>query len=175
MEAIPAYGTVVALSIRSSNFGWARQAVFQKIASGRPKFGSEREVRSSPWGFSALTASRLDAPRVPKNPKGKRFSWPHRRAAHTGHTHRDERPGGPRGAGSPAPSPCCHSVAARSGPLQGQAVEALLRARQQGAVSGAERRALCGDERRSGCCKQVGGWVSARMSERASAMNAYKQ
>jgi hypothetical protein len=105
------YGTVVAISIRSSNFGWARpnrvvsQAVFQKIATGHPKFGSEREVRSSPWEFSALTASRLDAPRVPKNPKGKQFSWPHRRAAHTGHTHRDERPGGPRGAGSPAPSP----------------------------------------------------------------------
>ncbi len=31
------------------------------------KFGAEREVRSSPWGFSALTASRLDAPRVPEN------------------------------------------------------------------------------------------------------------
>ncbi len=60
---------------------------------------------ASPWEFSALTASRLDDPRMQKNPKGKRFSWPHTRAAHTGHTHRDERPGGPRGAGSPAPSP----------------------------------------------------------------------
>ncbi len=101
----------MAISIRSSNFGWARpnrvlsQAAFQEYAAGHPKFGSEREVRSSPWKFSALTVSRLDAPRVPKNPKGKRFSWPHRRAAHTGHTHRDERSGGPRGAGSPAPSP----------------------------------------------------------------------
>ncbi len=86
------------ISIRSSNFGWARpnrvvsQAVFQKIAAGHPKFGSEREVRSSPWEFSALIASRLDAPLVPKNPKGKRFSWPHRRAAHTGHTHRPAVP-----------------------------------------------------------------------------------
>ncbi len=103
--------TVVAISIRSSNFGWARpnrvvsQAVFQKIAAGHPKSGSEREVRSSPWEFSALTASRLDAPRVPKNSKGKRFSWPHRRAAHTGHTHRDERPGGPRGPAVPPPAP----------------------------------------------------------------------
>jgi hypothetical protein len=49
--------TVVAISIRSSNFGWARpnrvvsQAVFQKIAAGHPMFGSEREVRASTWGF----------------------------------------------------------------------------------------------------------------------------
>jgi hypothetical protein len=98
----------VAISIRSSNFGWARpnrvvsQAAFQKIAAGHPKFGSER---SSPWEFSALTASRLDAPRVPKNPKGKRFSWPHRRAAHTGHTHRMSDPGGPAGPAVPPPAP----------------------------------------------------------------------
>ncbi len=65
--------TVVAISIRSSNFGWARpnrvvsQAVFQKIAAGHPKFGSEREVRASTWGF-ALIASRLDAPRDQKKP-----------------------------------------------------------------------------------------------------------
>ncbi len=103
--------TVVAISIRSSNFGWARphrvvsQAVFKKNASGRPKFGSEREVRSSPWGFSALTASRLDAPRVLKNPKGKRFSWPHRRpltlATHTAMSD----PGGPAGPAVPPPAP----------------------------------------------------------------------
>jgi hypothetical protein len=56
--------------------------VFQKFATGHPKFGAEREVRASPWGL-ALTVSRLDAPRVPqksllqkKNPKkvlGKKF------------------------------------------------------------------------------------------------------
>jgi hypothetical protein len=39
--------------------------VFQKFEAGHPKFGAEREVRASPWGF-ALIASRLDAPRVPK-------------------------------------------------------------------------------------------------------------
>jgi hypothetical protein len=63
--------TVVAISIRTSNFGWAHpnrvvsQAVFQKFAAGHPKFGADREVRASPWGF-ALIASRLDAPRFPK-------------------------------------------------------------------------------------------------------------
>jgi hypothetical protein len=57
--------------------------VFQKVAGGHPKFGAEREVRSS---SSALTASRLGAPRVPK--KNKRLTiflaaqtgrtdWPH--------------------------------------------------------------------------------------------------
>jgi hypothetical protein len=34
---------------------------------------------------------------------------------------KNERPGGPR---SPAPSPCCHSVAAKSGPLEGGPQEA---------------------------------------------------
>jgi hypothetical protein len=66
--------TVVAISIRSSNFGWTHpnrvvsQAVFQKVAAGHPKFGAEREVRSSTWESSALIASRLDAPRIPNNP-----------------------------------------------------------------------------------------------------------
>jgi hypothetical protein len=52
--------------------GWAHpnrvldQAVLQKFAAGHPKFGAEREVRASPWGF-ALIASRLDALRVPEN------------------------------------------------------------------------------------------------------------
>jgi hypothetical protein len=41
--------------------------VFQKIAAGHPKFGSEREVRASTWGF-ALIALRLDAPRDQKKP-----------------------------------------------------------------------------------------------------------
>jgi hypothetical protein len=40
--------------------------VFQKVAAGHPKFGAEREVRSSTWESSAFIASRLDAPRVPK-------------------------------------------------------------------------------------------------------------
>ncbi len=63
--------TVVTISIRTSNFGWAHpnrvvsQAVFKKFAARHPEFGAEREVRASPWGF-ALIASRLDAPRVPK-------------------------------------------------------------------------------------------------------------
>jgi hypothetical protein len=39
--------------------------VFQKIAAGHPKFGAEREVRASLWGFAHI-ASRLDAPRVSK-------------------------------------------------------------------------------------------------------------
>ncbi len=39
--------------------------MFQYIAVGHPKFGAEREVRASPWGF-ALIASRLDALRIPK-------------------------------------------------------------------------------------------------------------
>jgi hypothetical protein len=42
--------------------------VFQKVAAGHPKFGAEREVRSSTWESSALIASHLDAPRVPKKP-----------------------------------------------------------------------------------------------------------
>ncbi len=63
--------TVVAIRIRTTNFGWAHpnrvvsQAVFHKFAAGHPKFGAEREVRASPWRF-ALIASRLDAPRVSK-------------------------------------------------------------------------------------------------------------
>jgi hypothetical protein len=63
--------TVMAISIRTSNFGWAHpnrvvsQAVFQKKSAGHPKFGAEREVRASPWRF-ALILSRLDAPRFPK-------------------------------------------------------------------------------------------------------------
>jgi hypothetical protein len=63
--------TVTIIIIRTTNFGWAHpnrvlsQAVFQKFAAGHPKFGAEREVRASTWGL-ALTASRLDAPRVPK-------------------------------------------------------------------------------------------------------------
>ncbi len=61
--------TIVAISIRTSNFVWAHpsrvdsQAVFQKSAAGHPKFGAEREVRASPWEF-ALIAWRLDVPRV---------------------------------------------------------------------------------------------------------------
>jgi hypothetical protein len=72
----PAPNTVFAIIIRISNFGWAHpnrvlsQAVFQKVAAGHPKFGAEREVRSSTWESSALTALRLGAPRVPKKPKG---------------------------------------------------------------------------------------------------------
>jgi hypothetical protein len=68
--------TVVAIIIRISNFGWAHpnrvlsQAVFQKVAAGHPKFGAEREVRSSTWESSALTAPRLGAPRVPKKTEG---------------------------------------------------------------------------------------------------------
>jgi hypothetical protein len=84
--------TVVAIIIRISNFGWAHpnrvfsQAVFQKVAGGHPKFGAEREVRSSTWESSALTASRLGAPRVPKKTKRLtiflaaqtgRTDWPH--------------------------------------------------------------------------------------------------
>jgi hypothetical protein len=63
--------TVIVLSIRMANFGWAHpnrvlsQAVFQKFAAGHSKFEAEREVRASSWGFG-LIASRLDAPRVPK-------------------------------------------------------------------------------------------------------------
>ncbi len=139
------------LSIWMANFGWAHpnrvgsQAVFQKFAGGHPKLRAKRKLRSSTWESSALTASRLGAPRVQKKTRRLTIFL----GAQTGHTHRNEQPGGPRGAGNPAPSPCCHSVAARSGPLQGQAVEALLR----GAVSGAERHALCEDQRRSGCRK----------------------
>jgi hypothetical protein len=72
--------TVVAISIRTSNFGWAHpnrvlsQAVFQKFAAGHPKLRAEREVRASPWGF-ALIASRLDAPRVPKKIPSKNNSF----------------------------------------------------------------------------------------------------
>jgi hypothetical protein len=39
--------------------------VFQKFAAGHPEFGAEREVRASSWEL-ALTASRLNAPRVRK-------------------------------------------------------------------------------------------------------------
>ncbi len=41
--------------------------MFQEIAARHPKFGVERELRASTWGF-ALIASRLDAPRVQKKP-----------------------------------------------------------------------------------------------------------
>ncbi len=57
------------INIRMANFGWAHpnrvasQAVFKNIAAGHLKFGAEREVCASPWGF-ALTVSRLDAPRI---------------------------------------------------------------------------------------------------------------
>jgi hypothetical protein len=60
--------------IRMADFGWARpnravsRAVYRKFAAGHLKLGAEREVRSSPWGFSALTASRLNALRVQKKP-----------------------------------------------------------------------------------------------------------
>jgi hypothetical protein len=37
--------------------------VFRKNAAGHPKFGVERKLRASTWGF-ALIASRLDAPRI---------------------------------------------------------------------------------------------------------------
>ncbi len=46
----------MAISIRTSNFGWAHpnrvvsQAVFQKFAAGHPKFGAEREVRAPTLG-----------------------------------------------------------------------------------------------------------------------------
>jgi hypothetical protein len=80
-------------------------------------------------GINALTASRLDALRVKKQKADDfpgRTDWPHTLAKHTAMS---ERPGGPGGAGSPTPSPCCHSVAERSGPLQAShAVEALVRA-----------------------------------------------
>jgi hypothetical protein len=46
--------------------------VFQKVAAGHPKFGAEREVRSSTWESSALTASRLGALRVPKKRRRKK-------------------------------------------------------------------------------------------------------
>jgi hypothetical protein len=61
----------VAIRIMTYNFGWAQpnrvvsQAVCQNFAAGHPKFGAEREVRASPWGF-ALIAPRLDALRIPK-------------------------------------------------------------------------------------------------------------
>jgi hypothetical protein len=64
--------TGVAISIRTSNFGWAHpnrvvsQGVKQKIAAGHPKLGVEREVRASPWGFALIelvskTGGRLEA------------------------------------------------------------------------------------------------------------------
>jgi hypothetical protein len=71
--------TVTIISIRTTNFGWARpnrvlsQAVFQKFAAGRPKFGAEREVRASPWGF-ALAVSRLKRSARPKNRSSKNKS-----------------------------------------------------------------------------------------------------
>ncbi len=79
--------------------------MFQKIAAEHPKFGSEREVRSSPWGFSALTASRLDAPRVPKIQKANGFpgrtDGPLTLATHTAMSD----PGGPAGPAVPPPAP----------------------------------------------------------------------
>jgi hypothetical protein len=64
LHGIYAGYTVVAINIQMANFGWAHpnrvvsQAVFQKCATGHPKFGAERKVRALPWGF-ALIASRL--------------------------------------------------------------------------------------------------------------------
>jgi hypothetical protein len=49
--------------------------VFYKFAARHPKFGAERELRASPWGF-ALIASRLDAPRIFKKTfLQKKKSW----------------------------------------------------------------------------------------------------
>jgi hypothetical protein len=65
------YNTVMAISIRTSNFGWAcpnrvfSQAVFQKFVAGHPKFAVKRSARLT-LGF-ALIVSRLGAPRVKKN------------------------------------------------------------------------------------------------------------
>ncbi len=68
--------TVTIISIRTTNFGWARpnrvfsQAVLQKFAAGHPKFGAEREVRASPWGLAhRVSFKTLRA--FPKNPSKK--------------------------------------------------------------------------------------------------------
>jgi hypothetical protein len=59
---------------------------------------------------------------------------------------RTKRPGGLRGAGSPAPSPCCHSVAEMSGPIRASdAIEARFLVHQQGAEARTSR-----DQRHSG-------------------------
>jgi hypothetical protein len=76
--------------------------VFHKVAAGHPKFGAEREVRSSTWESSALTASRLGAPRVKTKQKANDFpgrtDWPPTLATHTAISD----PGGPA---VPPPAP----------------------------------------------------------------------
>jgi hypothetical protein len=81
----PKLNTVTIISIRTTNFGWARpnrvfsQAVFQKFAAGHPKFRAEREVRASPWGLAltrvAFKRSARSKKTVPSKKKNFQKKW----------------------------------------------------------------------------------------------------
>ncbi len=67
LMALEDNNTVTIISIRTTNFGWARpnrvfsRAMFKKIAAGHPKFGAEREVRASSGGLAHRVAFKRSA------------------------------------------------------------------------------------------------------------------
>ncbi len=78
-------------------------------------------------------------------------------AAQTGHTLATHTamsdPGGPAGPAVPSPAPAATVWPQGADPSKAKRSKLSFARASQGAVAGAERRALCGDQHRKGCCK----------------------